>query len=192
MNPDTQDKQHRDQEEGLQHAAEHEKPRKPQSVLIYLVILFAAAFVLLAWTFLMQQRSSSETIAGLRESVSAMESVQTLQEDNDALRQQVAGLEDQVEELLQENAQLSREDGARQDEVDSLTAQIQALQRLNQLRALYNDGAYSRARALLEEWGEPGGQMEELLSQASASLTEEEREIYDPAQAFRDLVDWLG
>ena len=59
----------------LQHDAEHERPRKPQSVLLYLVILFAAAFLLMALSYFMQRRASDAAIEDLRESVTAMQSV---------------------------------------------------------------------------------------------------------------------
>ena len=76
----------------LQHDAEHERPprNKQQSVLIYLVILFAAAFLLMAMSYLMQRRSSDATIEDLRESVTAMQSVGDIQTQNETLRQQVA------------------------------------------------------------------------------------------------------
>ena len=56
------------QERGrLQHAAEHERPNKRNSVLFYLVILFAAAFVLLLMSFLMQQRANQAALDDLQQ-----------------------------------------------------------------------------------------------------------------------------
>ena len=183
MNPDTQDNR-QDQQEELQHAAEHETPRKPQSVLIYLVILFAAAFVLLAWTFLMQQRSSSETIAGLRESVSAMESVQSLQEDNDALRAQVEELEKQLEQ-----AEADRKD--LQKEVDGLSAQqeglVRAMDLFWQIDEAYVRGRYSLCRSLIEQMEDTstGSALKEYLPKESTT----DNDRYSPADRYQEICD---
>ena len=48
------------------------------------------------------------------------------------------------------------------------------------------------ARALLEEWGEAGAaSTEKALEGIRSAMTEEELEIYDPLEAYRQLVDWL-
>ena len=58
--------------------------------------------------------------------------------------------------------------------------------------ALYNQGRYREARALLEEWGEAGAaSTEKALEGIRSAMTEEELEIYDPLEAYRQLVDWL-
>ena len=57
---------------------------------------------------------------------------------------------------------------------------------------LYNQGRYREARALLEEWGEAGAaSTEKALEGIRSAMTEEELEIYDPLEAYRQLVDWL-
>ena len=38
--------------------SETEKRRKGTSVMLYLVILFAAAFLLMAWSYIIQQRAN--------------------------------------------------------------------------------------------------------------------------------------
>ena len=44
----------KEEQVSLQHAAEHEKPHKKLSVMTYLVILIAAAFLLLLLSYFMQ------------------------------------------------------------------------------------------------------------------------------------------
>ena len=103
MNPETQDKQHRDQEEGLQHAAEHERPNKRNSVLFYLVILFAAAFVLLLMSFLMQQRANQAALDDLQQtSDSTVQSLENMLQENESLKEQNAELQAQVDALEKE------------------------------------------------------------------------------------------
>lgn len=92
MNREPEEKQEHESG-GLQHAAEHERPHKRLSVMNYLTILFAAAFLLLLLSYLMQQRTNSETIEGLKQSVSAMQSIDSLQKEKEGLESQVALLE---------------------------------------------------------------------------------------------------
>ena len=49
----------------LQHEAEHARPHKKVSVMGYLAILFAAAFLLLLLSYFMQQRANQQAISGL-------------------------------------------------------------------------------------------------------------------------------
>ena len=66
-------------------------PRSPRkkhrpSILGYLIVLFIAAFFLLLLSYFMQQRRSDQNlIDGLQENASAMETVNTLIEQNQAL-----------------------------------------------------------------------------------------------------------
>ena len=63
--------------------------KKP--VVIYIMILFIVAFLLMALSFLMHQRSNSEVIGELQDSVTAMQEVQATQ---DALLAEVKKLAD--------------------------------------------------------------------------------------------------
>ena len=112
----------------LQHEAEHEKPTKRNPVLFYLMILFAAAFLLLLMSFLMQRRANQEAIDNLQEtSNSATQSLQNTIAQNETLTKQVEDLqsavsdnqqtirdqEDRLEELEQENEELTKSTQAR-------------------------------------------------------------------------------
>ena len=52
--------------------------KKP--VVIYIMILFIVAFLLMALSFFMHQRSNSEVLGELQDSVSAMQEIQSTQE----------------------------------------------------------------------------------------------------------------
>ena len=140
----------------LQHAAEHERPprNKQQSVLIYLVILFAAACLLMALSYFMQRRTSDATIEGLRgQSVSAMQSVEDIQEENETLKPQVADLEEQLEEAQREL-----------DGLQTLTENLPVMQEqltkamdlFWQIDEAYVLGRYSLCRELIQEIQDAG------------------------------------
>ena len=181
------------QERGrLQHAAEHERPNKRNSVLFYLVILFAAAFVLLLLSFFMQQRANQEAMANLQQtSDSTVESLENMLQENESLKEQNEDLQAQVDTLEGQLAAAQTDTG----ETDALQAQIDALTYLNQIRALYNEGRYADARDVAAQaetaLAEQGG-LEGVLEEISAALTQEERENYDPLEAYHSLTEWLS
>ena len=179
----------------LQHAAEHERPtRHNPSVILYLMILFAAAFLLLLMSFLMQNRSNQEAMDHLEAtSNSAMESLENRLKENEELKAQVAELEEENDAL---SAQLQEKAAQAQAEQEALTAVLQALSDLNTLRSLYNQGRYSDARDFLAglETGPDGAYVTETWLEAYRAdyADPAQLEVYDPLEAWRDLVSWLG
>ena len=179
----------------LQHDAEHERPSKhTPSVVLYLMILFAAAFLLLLMSFLMQNRSNREAMDHLEEtSNSAMESLENRLRENEELKAQVAQLEEENDKLTQQVRQA--DDQARQEQ-EELTAVLQALSDLNTLRGLYNQGRYSDARdflAGLDTQADGSYVTETWLERYRTDYADpEDLEVYDPLAAWRDLVSWLG
>ena len=185
----------RRQRDNLQHDAEHERPSKRNSsVVLYLMILFAAAFLLLLMSFLMQNRSNREAMSHLEEtSNSAMESLENRLRENEELKAQVAQLEEENDKLTQQVQQA--DDQARQEQ-EELTSVLQALSDLNTLRGLYNQGRYSDARdflAGLDTQADGSYVTETWLERYRTDYADpEDLEVYDPLAAWRDLVSWLG
>lgn len=179
----------------LQHDAEHERPSKhTPSVVLYLMILFAAAFLLLLMSFLMQNRSNREAMDHLEEtSNSAMESLENRLRENEELKAQVAQLEEENDKLTQQVQQA--DDQARQEQ-EELTSVLQALSDLNTLRGLYNQGRYSDARdflAGLDTQADGSYVTETWLERYRTDYADpEDLEVYDPLAAWQDLVSWLG
>ena len=73
-------------------------------VLLYLVILFAIAFVLILFSFIMHQRSNAEVLKELQSQVETLQELQQVEEqykavseENKALREQVDALTKQAE-----------------------------------------------------------------------------------------------
>lgn len=166
------------------------RPRRTRhrpSVLGYLVILFLVAFLLLMLAYFQQQRINSEaTNDALKQSASAVQSLNLLMEENQSLKEQVAAKEQEVaqaEKAAQDNLDLAQDK-------ERITV---SLNRLNTLRALYNQGRYREARGFLSELGAEGqAQVVSDLEVAAGLLSPEDREIYDPLSAWNQLVGWLG
>ena len=66
--------------EGDMPPVQEEKPVKSKPVVVYIMILFIAAFLLMALSFLMHQRSNTEALGQLQNSVYAMQDPQTTQQ----------------------------------------------------------------------------------------------------------------
>lgn len=73
--------------------------KKSAPVVNYIALLLIAAFSLLLMTYLMEQRESAEILDGIRNSVSAMQTVEDLYEENADLMEEIIRLR---EELLKE------------------------------------------------------------------------------------------
>ena len=123
-------------------------PRSP--IFIYLIALFAAAFLLLLMSYFMQQRrNDQEVIDGLQANMSARQTAQNviernqvLMEENKALREENKTLEEQAETL------------AEQQEAQEKT--ILALDWLWRIEREYFQGRYTSARALIREFEQAG------------------------------------
>ncbi len=127
--------------------------RRRQSVVLYITILFAAAFALLLMTYAMDQRRSNETlgdltssVSDLKDSLSGMQTAQSALEENGALKNEIQDLQEQIDTLL--------------GTIDSLTAageqQGQVLERTKeamdyfwQIDEAYVRGRYSLCRDLI-------------------------------------------
>ena len=91
--------------------------KKP--VVIYIMILFIVAFLLMALSFLMHQRSNSEVLGELQDSVTAMQEVQAtqdalldLQNQLDEAQTTIDALESSAEETDAALAEAQRENQA--------------------------------------------------------------------------------
>lgn len=96
----------------LQYETEHTSPSRGKSVVPYMVILIAAAFVLLFVAYMMQQRTA-ESVQGLNQSANSFRTIDQLVEDNRSLHEQVAQLQEELTAAQKENEAL-------QDRVDDL------------------------------------------------------------------------
>lgn len=78
-----------------------DKGKKP--VVIYIMIMFIAAFLLMAWSFASHQRSNTEALGRLQSSVTAMREVQDLQDRVIALQKELAEAKQTADTLQDAN-----------------------------------------------------------------------------------------
>ena len=131
------------------------REKRQRSVVHYIAILFAAAFLLMLMAYLMDQRQNeamnnlNQSITGLQDSITDQNSLQDIYEDNMQLIQQVGQLEEQVKQL--------------EEEKQSLTSQLsdqekasQAMDWFWQIDEAYVLGRYSLCRDLIQEIQDAG------------------------------------
>ena len=158
---------------------EHSHKHRQKSVFQYITILFAAAFVLLLYTFMMerrqndilQQQSNDKLNQLQQQSVSAVQSLDNLYQENEYLKQSMDHLETQISNLEQEKQQLEQDLAASQDTVEWQQRSAQALDWFWQVDEAYVRGKYTLCRTLmrhLEDTGD-GDPLKNYLPHESAT-----------------------
>ena len=184
----------KDEAAHLQYETEHTEPPKSRSVIVYMVILVAAAFLLQFLADFIQQ-STPANVGGLQQSLYTIPT-------NDQFVVDKPLLQEEVDRLKTENAELSdklaqREETLRNTE-EALSAatsdsrdsvrRADALATLHQLRVLYNGKQYKDAMALLKKHPD----MEADLTLVNSEMSDEELKIYDPLAAYQRSAKLLG
>ena len=133
------------------------KQRRQQSAMRYITILFAAAFVLMLFTYLMERRQTEalmqenqEQIEDLQQSVSAVQSLKNLYAENDALKEQIAQLEEKASRLETEKNTLSGHITNVELNLDNAKKGLQAMDWFWQIDEAYAKGKYALCRSLIE------------------------------------------
>ena len=151
--------------------------KKP--VLTYILILFIVAFLLMAMSFAMHQRSNTEAMTQLQSSVNAIQETQQTQEKiievQDALRKKEEELED-----LQKASAEERE--AQQQQIDAQQRQIDALTNLYSLQQAYSARDFDACKAILQTMESSGQQA--VLAQITAQSG-----VTPPAQRYLQLKE---
>jgi len=157
--------------------------KKP--VIMYIMILFIAAFLLMALSFFMHQRSNSEAIGQLQDSVSALQAGQATQDANIQLQND---LKVAMDEKLQLETQLEEVNGnlsAAEEEVDSLKGQLKAMESLYILQQQFSARDYDECKKTVEAMEKDG--LDKLLpNKASADG------VTSPAERFLQLKEALN
>ena len=154
-----------------------EKPAKGNKpVVVYIMVLFIAAFLLMALSFFMHQRSNTEALGELQNSVNAMQEIQISQERIIALQEELDAAQEELEALREEAE-------AQQAHSEEQAAALEAMLDLYQLQQAYSAGDYGRCQELLDAM-EAAGTPEHLPEEAGEGVT-------SPAERysqFRDAV----
>ena len=170
----------------LQYETEHTDPGRGKSVLPYMVILIAAAFLLLLMALLMQRRQSAQaTTDALRQSSSAVESIQNLLDENAQLRSESEALEERVAELEKKLSDAEAQGAAAQSQADRAA---KAMGYFWQINEAYVRQRYSLCRELI-------GQFETDPDSGPAALPQEaypaDNGRFSPAERYQEIYDAL-
>ena len=160
--------------------------KKP--VIVYILVLFAVAFLLMIWSLISHQRSNTEAIGRLQGSVSAMQEVQELQEQVIQLQKELAEVKEQLEqeqEAAETAAAAARDEaGALLAERDSPEAQVAALTALYRLQQL--DAARDLESCEAEIGALGSGS---LLDSLDAVSREREWSVTPPSERYLELKE---
>lgn len=173
----------------LQHQAEHTQPRRrSSSVLIYLMAMFVVAFLLLLLAYFQQQRSSAEANDdAMKQSASALQSIQNLLAETETLRQEVGELEARVDSLTQEKNALEQSLQTHADQIDTAQRQLAAMDYFWRIQRLYSRGSRRSALELVKEF-EATGLPQELPRTNLSGI--EGTSPYEQYQALLDALNY--
>ena len=163
---------------------------RQRSVFQYIAILFAAAFLLLLFTFVMEKRQyemlqqeNQQQIDNLQQSVNAVQSLQNLYDQNAALKEQVNSLEEQVELLEQEKKQAN---AALRQQSQKMEATVAALDWFWQIDEAYVRGRTSLCRSLIQNL-EAAGLESSLPTQSTTA-----NDRFSPYDRYLEIKEALG
>lgn len=160
--------------------------KKP--VIVYILVLFAVAFLLMIWSLISHQRSNTEAIGRLQGSVSAMQEVQELQNRVIQLQEELAEVKEQLEqeqEAAETAAAAARDEtGALLTERDSLEAQVAALTALYRLQQLYAARDLESCEAEISALGSGS-----LLDSLDAVSRERDWDVTPPSERYLELKE---
>ena len=148
--------------------------KKP--VIVYILILFLAAFMLMFLSLLAHQRSNSEALGQLQNSVSAIQEIQTSQE-------QVIDLQKQLSEAQKERDTAEDAAKVKDDSIAALEKENDALLALYNLQQEYAAGNLDGCRLTLQEISDQG--LAELLPDTAPDG------ITAPAQRYLELRETI-
>ena len=172
-----------------EHPPQSQQHRRQRSVFQSIAILFAAAFVLLLLTYVMDRRQyeliqdqNQAQINDLLQSATAVQSLQNLSNEN-------AELKDQVEDLQEQLSRLQSQLDEQSDSVSQLETALEktsaALDWFWQIDEAYVRGRYTLCRQLIESLNEAG--LVQWLPQES--VTDNER--FSPYDRYQEIYEAL-
>ncbi len=169
----------------LQHQAEHTHPRR-SPLGGYLVILFAVAFLLLLMAYFQQRRLSDQTTNdALKQSASAVQSIQSLIDESAKLREENEALKEQVEELEKELWDAQSFSAEVQNQADGISRAVKAMDYFWQIDEAYVRQRYTLCKQLIQELRASG--YEDALPTTKATNNDR----FSPAERYKEIYDAL-
>lgn len=167
--------------------------RRQRSVLQYIAILFAAAFVLLLYTFMMEQRQNElrqqEDQANIdslqQQSVSAYQTLQGMIEENERLKEELSKSEIQSKDLADQLAAARKTQNETAAQIQSQEKTTQAMDWFWQINEAYVLKKYTLCRELIHNMEE--NQLVQYLPETS--VTDNGR--FSPADRYQEIYNKL-
>ena len=156
---------------------ENQKSGNGRPVIHYILVMFIAAFLLMAFSMLMQQRTTAEGLGQLQHSFSAMQSLQSYQETVIELQNALNDADTQRETL---ESTIEALEAALDSQKDSLTA----LSYLYTLQQQYLAEDYDNCRSTIQTMETLG--LDLLLS------AQREYGVPSPAETFQSIKTTLA
>jgi len=148
--------------------------QKNKPVIVYIMILFIVAFLLMALSLFMHQRSNEEVIGTLQSSVTTLQKLQESQDKNVQLQSQLDDANKKAEELQSQLDELN----TAKSQADENTAAVLALYTLQQQYAAGDRDACQQTIQAMEDAGQPA-----LLSKDAIG------NVVSPAQRYQQLKE---
>ena len=172
-----------------QRRSRSQQKRRQRSVFQYITILFAAAFVLLLFTFIMERRQNEllqqenqEQIDNLQQSVTAVQSLDNLYKENESLRGRVEELEQQLQTAAQD---LQSEKTTLIQELEGKEKALRAMDWFWQIDEAYAKGRYSLCRSLIQNLQSAG--LVDYLPRESTT----DNDRFSPYDRYQEIYDRL-
>lgn len=162
--------------------------RRQRSVFQYVTILFAAALVLLFYTFMMERRQfelqkeqDQANISDLQQqSVSATQTLNGILEENQQLKDQLEDQEAQLKELQSRYDQLETDYSTAEQANINQSRTAEAMDWFWQINEAYVRGKYSLCRSLIEDMGE-------LLVSYLPPYSVTNNDRFSPAERYQEI-----
>lgn len=156
--------------------------KKP--VIVYILVLFIVAFLLMIWSLFSHQRSNTEAIGQLQGSLTAMQEVQELQERVIALQEELSEAQKLLADEQEETADQSRQTAEAQASSDLFQQKCDALYYLYALQQQYLLRDFDGCRETIQTMEDSG--MVKLLSDGGGAV-----DVTSPALRYQELKEAL-
>lgn len=167
------------------HQAEHTRPRR-SALGGYLVILFAVAFLLLLMAYFQQKRLGDQAATdALKQSSSAVETIQSLIDESAKLREENTALKEQIEALKDEHEALKEEYLSEAAAHSEQEAAVAAMDYFWQIDEAYVRQRYTLCRQLIQELKQSG--YENALPDTKAT----DNDRFSPAARYQEIYNEL-
>ena len=165
-------------------SAPKEESRSKKPVVMYIMILLIAAFLLMALSFLMHQRSNTEVLGKLQNSVTAMQEVQTLQDRIIELQEELSDMEDTLtakeEDLEKAQADAQKRQATYVSDLSAAEKETEAMLELYTLQQQFSAGDYDACMETMQFMETQG---------LTTLLPTEDDAVTPPAQRYEQLKE---